>query len=456
MVRAGTAFSVVRHRRFIDHPLPELVWIDLTDGVGLVEVEQEEEVEASFDDLCDQFIEFREDNLANTCAAALRYSLPSKLQLDVLREQIEDFRAYRRQRFSLFRKGALVEETTISNNISALLRFLGYLHYEQASALKESGASLDMGVFALPNINLLVLEYVQWLEQRRGSKARAADDTSFQPVSPVTLATYLNALVSMVKFQLRHDMHLCDPLLDQLRNLRSQAESYATTQKKYEKVHPQWCSWKQLQAAREKCRSAFDQLPQADDDAQYLLHLRELCLLGFFTICPPPRCFIVRLLEWNKTLVQDTSGRWAVDLTDLSHAASRHKTHKQKGAMLLPLPKSLYPYLALLRQLTPRGDGPVFPASRRAATSSLSTLCISPVVFTSFVKTTSSKYTEGGKGPNPSLLRSIFTTWLYVLQYDTEDAFLQEIKASSAKWKAHSEQMAATVCNKDLIYQHNA
>ena len=450
VVRAGTAFSVVRHRRFIDRPLAELVWIDLTDGVGSAEVEQEEEVEASFDDLCDQFIEFREDNLANTCAAALRYSLPAKLQSDVLREQIEDFRAYRRQRFSLFRKGTLVEETTISNNVSALLRFLGYLHYEQASVLEESGASsLDMSVFALPNINLLVLAYVQWLEQRRGSKARAADDTSFQPVSPATVASYLNGLVSIVKFQLRHDMHLRDPLLDQLRNLRSQAESYAMTQKKYERVHPQWCSWQQLQAAREKCRSAFDQLPEGgnddDDAANYLLHLRELCLLGFFTICPPPRCSIVRLLEWNKTLVQDASGRWMIDLTDLTHAATRHKTHKRKGAMMLPLPKAVYPYLALLR-----GDGPVFPASRRAAAS------MGPTAFTSFVKQTFSKYSEGGKGPNPSLLRSIFTTWLYGLQYDTEDAFLQEIKASSAKWKAHSEQMAATVYNKDIMYQQKA
>jgi hypothetical protein len=56
--------------------------------------------------------------------------------------------------------------------------------------------------------------------------------------------------------------------------------------------------------------------------------------------------------------------------------------------------------------------------------------------------------------PNPSLLRSIFTTWLYGIQYDTEDAFLQQIKASSARWKAHSEQIAATVYNRELIYQH--
>ena len=458
VVRAGTAFSAVRHRRFIDRPLAELVWVDLTDGVGSAEVEQEEEVEASFDDLCDQFIEFREDNLNNSCAAALRYSLPSKLQSDVLKEQVESFRAYRRQRFSLFRKGPLVEESTVSGNISALLRFLGYLHYEQPSVVVECGTLLDMNVFALPNINFLVLNYVEWLEQRRGNKPRAADDTSFQPVSCTTVSNYLNGLVSIVKFQLRHDLPLRDPLLDQLRNLRSQAESYSMAQKKFEKVHPQWCSWQDLQVAREKCRAAFDQLhgEREQADVASLLHLRELCLLGFFTICPPPRCSIVRLLEWNKTLVQDSGGRWMIDLTDLSHAATRHKTHKRKGAMLLPLPKSLYPYLTLLRQLTPHGSGPVFPALRRTSLSSSpssASLCMGPNVFTSFVKTTFSKYTEGGKGPNPSLLRSIFTTWLYGLRYDTEDTFLQEIKASSAKWKAHSEQMAATVYNKDVVYQ---
>ena len=391
VVRAGTAFSVVRHRRFIDRPLAELVWIDLTDGVGSVEVGKEEEMEASFDDLCDQFIEFREDNV-NLSAANLRYSLPNKLQSDVLREQIEAFRAHRRQRFSLFRKGALVEETTISNNISSLLRFLGYLHYEHASVLADSGTSLDMSVFALPKINLLVLDYVQWLEQRRGSKARAADDSSFQPVSSATIASYVNNLISIVKYQLRLDLHLRDPLLDQLRSLRSQADSYAVTQKKFERVYPQWCSWQELQVAREKCRSTFDQLSDSEQgNVSYLLHLREVCLLGFFTICPPPRCSIVRLLEWNQTLVQDVSGRWAIDLTDLSHAASRHKTHKRKGAMLLPLPKCLYPYLALLRQLTPRGEGPVFASSRRAASSVAS---MGPTAFTSFVKATFSKYTD--------------------------------------------------------------
>ena len=453
VVRAGSATSAVRRSRFIDRPLAELVWIDLTDGVGMVEVEEEEAVETSYEELCDQYIEFREDNVNQTCAAALRYSLPVKLQSDVLRDQIVAFRGYRRQRFSLFRKGPLVEESTISGNISALLRFLGYLHYEQSETL--SGSPLDMSVFTLPSISVLVLSYVEWLEQRRGNKRQAAGDTTFQAVSCATVANYLNGLVSIVKFQLRNDLCSRDQLLDQLRNLRSQAESYSMTQKKFEKVHPAWCSWQELQQAREMCRSAFDgRSASAGQDAEYLLHLREVCILSFFTICPPPRCSVLRLLEWNKTLVKDAKNHWVMDLTDLSHAATRHKTHKRKGALLLPLPALLYPYLTALRQLTPGGDGAVFPAGLLSGrVSSATSRFMGPTGFTLFVKTTFGKYTEGGKTPNPSLLRSIFTTWLYGLQYDSEDSYLQEIKASSAQYKAHSEMMARTVYNKELVYQ---
>ena len=453
VVRPGSALSAIRRRRFIDRPLAEQVWIDLTDGVGTVEAEQEEAMETSYEELCDQYIEFREDNVNQTCAAALRYSLPVKLQSALLRQQIVEFREYRRQRFSLFRKGPLVEESTVAGNISALLRFLGYLHYEHSETLNS--APLDMSVFTLPTINVLVLSYVEWLEQRRGNKRQAVDDTAFQAVSCATVANYLNGLVSIVKFQLREDLRSRDHLLDQLRNLRSQAESYSMTQKRFEKVHPAWCSWQELQVAREKCRSAFDSRSESEaGDASYLLHLRELCALSFFTICPPPRCSILRLLEWNKTLVKDAKDHWVMDLTDLSHAATRHKTHKKKGALLLPLPAVLYPYLTRLRQLTPDKDGAVFPVGLLSCrVSSATSQFMAPTGFTLFVKTTFGKYTENGKTPNPSLLRSIFTTWLYGLQYDSEDKYLQEIKASSAQYKAHSEVMARTVYNKELVYQ---
>ena len=463
IIRAGTARSATRHRRFLDRTLSDQMWIDLTEETGsTATTEAEEAMEQSLDDLCDHYIEFRDDNVNNPVAASLKYSLPAKHQSDVLKGQIEQFRAYRRERFSLFRRGPLVEETTIASNISALLRFLGYLFYEQESALH--GAPLDMSVFALDDINRLVLGYVEWLERRRGSRRQ---DDVFQPVSCATVANYINALVSIVKFQLRADVAQRDRLLEQLRNLRSQAESYSMTSKRFQKVHPEWCSWPDLQLAREKCREAFDRSTgtvHEDDDNDtsprgeqqrrraHLLQLRELCLMGLFTICPPPRCSVIRLLEWDKTLVQDEDQRWMLDLTDLSHAATRHKTHKRKGAMQLPLSAMLSTYLSRLRKASPADGGAVFASGVTPASSSLSAL-MSSTSFTSFVKQTFRKYTPDGRAPNPSLLRSIFTTWLYSLRYDTEDTFLQQIKASSAKWKAHSEHVAATVYNKEAVYQ---
>ena len=83
-----------------------------------------------------------------------------------------------------------------------------------------------------------MLNYVEWLEQRRGKKRQALDSDNFQPVTCATVANYLNGLIGIVKFQLRHDLPKRDSLLDQLRNLRSQAESYSVTQKKFEKAHP--------------------------------------------------------------------------------------------------------------------------------------------------------------------------------------------------------------------------
>ena len=179
----------------------------------------------SFDDLCDHFIEFREDNVNNPVAATLRYSLPAKQQSDVLKEQIEHFRVYRRERFRCFVE-ATGKETTIASNISALLRFLGYLFYEQEEALH--GAPLDMTVFALDDINQLVLSYVEWLDD--DVEKRAAQSDTSQPVSCATVADYLNGLISIVKFQLCDDLDRRDRLLDQLRNLRSQAESYSMMQ----------------------------------------------------------------------------------------------------------------------------------------------------------------------------------------------------------------------------------
>ena len=75
-----------RQRRFFSRSAAELIWIDLTDDVDTTEsgsCEFRQELEQSYEDLADNYIEFREDNVNNQDAASLRYSLPAKFHSDV-------------------------------------------------------------------------------------------------------------------------------------------------------------------------------------------------------------------------------------------------------------------------------------------------------------------------------------------------------------------------------------
>ena len=140
---------------------------------------------------------------------------------------------------------------------------------------------------------------------------------------------------------------------------------------------------------------------------------------------------------------------WVLDLTDLSHAATRHKTHKKRERCGCHCPRCC---LRICRCSDRR-------VLDRWGFDLVCYFLYGTDEFDfvhSFVKQTFRKYTTvttHGQAHNPSLLRSIFTTWRYSLRYDTEDPFLQQIKASSTKWKAHSEHVAATVYNKELMYQ---
>jgi hypothetical protein len=56
--------------------------------------------------------------------------------------------------------------------------------------------------------------------------------------------------------------------------------------------------------------------------------LKALVCLMFYTIAPPPRCSIVRLLQWRTTLVKKRSdpSRYVIDLLNNPDApASQHK-----------------------------------------------------------------------------------------------------------------------------------
>ena len=136
-MRAGTASSAVRRRRFIDRPLAELVWIDLTDGVGTVEVEQEED-DGGRATTSSAITSSSSERTTSTTRARRRCAtrLPAKLQSDVLQEQIADFRAVSKTALLAVPPWTAGGRDHDLGQHQSLLRFLGYLHYEQASELE--------------------------------------------------------------------------------------------------------------------------------------------------------------------------------------------------------------------------------------------------------------------------------------------------------------------------------
>ena len=97
---------------------------------------------------------------------------------------------------------------------------------------------------------------------------------------------------------------------------------------------------------------------------------------------------------------------------------TRHKTHKRKGAMLLPVPRSIYKYLSQLRSTW--APEPVFPDRTPLQAIVIVYRHVSlpepPPRSRRSSRRRSASTRDNGKGPNPSLLRSIFTTWLYGLK----------------------------------------
>ena len=124
---------------------------------------------------------------------------------------------------------------------------------------------------------------------------------------------------------------------------------------------------------------------------------------------------------WLQQQQQDSDdGQWMLDLTDPSHAATRHKTHKKKGRHAAPFADgSSITYLTQLREMHQCRQAAMrcfLSGTTSSRTSVRPGTCLGPGSFTSFVKATFAKYLDGGQAPNPTLLRSIFTTWLYGLQ----------------------------------------
>ena len=154
-----------------------------------------------------------------------------------------------------------------------------------------------------------------------------------------SIANYLNSIVVLAKFYFV-DNPLADVsftaervdtefVLAGLRRVRAQTNAKAKGEAVQKPLHAQWLSWPQCQQVRRACQAAYEATiaaAAAGKSAKRLL--KSLVCLMFYTIAPPPRCSIVRLLQWRTTLVKKRSdpSRYVIDLLNNPDApASKHK-----------------------------------------------------------------------------------------------------------------------------------
>jgi hypothetical protein len=184
-------------------------------------------------------------------------------------------------------------------------------------------------------------------------------------------------------------------MLDGLRRIRSQTNAQAKQESKQKDVtdSKKWLTWRQAQNVREKALLALEEAFESIE--KQVRALQRAVLLIFFTIAPPPRyeshfctrvngfahrCSIIRLLEWNVTLVKSPtdSQRYVVDLKSHPNApAANHKTVKHYRRALLPLPLMMTEYLERLRE--ERKTGFVFLNHKRKQYSASEFFCASMV-----------------------------------------------------------------------------
>jgi hypothetical protein len=118
-------------------------------------------------------------------------------------------------------------------------------------------------------------------------------------------------------------------VLHGLRRVRSQTNAKAKTEAIHKPLHAQWLSWPECQLVRQECLRAHD-TAVAERKSTSTIHglLKTLVCLMFYTIAPPPRCSVVRLLQWRTTLVKKRADptRYVIDLLNNPDApASQHK-----------------------------------------------------------------------------------------------------------------------------------
>ena len=188
-------------------------------------------------------------------------------------QQLREYAAWRTDEFNASRTAVQVVDTTVESDSSTALRFLGYLKQT------EGQTHPSIKLFAHPNLGQWTERYLKWLKNDLGLKSS-------------TLAVYCNSVLSVATYALTlvSETERNAVPLEQLVNLRKQAESISKQEKLFEVKSKHWLSWEQAQEARVH---AFEQYAQAKEDGVPLAErsrlLRDCLVLAFHTLQPPDR-----------------------------------------------------------------------------------------------------------------------------------------------------------------------
>ena len=214
----------------------------------------------------------------------------------ILETEFKQYESFRNAPFNRFRTGASVVSTTIESDRSNALRWLGYV-------TTQFGQAPTVKLFASPR----VAEWTEhWMTHLRSLGLKAS-----------TLAVYCNGVISVSSFALTLVEEPDSCPVDQLCNLRRQAESLAKGDRLFETVSKNWISWLDAQKARQEAVKLF--YAETNKYMKGIL-LRECMLLAFLTLQPPDRVGVVRRLRLGNTLYK-TKGEelYTVNLSTLRH-----------------------------------------------------------------------------------------------------------------------------------------
>ena len=349
--------------------------------------------------------------------------------------QLGSFKDFQTKILECRREGAAVATATATSDVSTFLRFAGWLK----SMNHEPMQCLSMFLSVTAD--------------------DAQDFTTFltgtREVSYGTVANYLNSLLNMMSYvsanaqsleSIHHapfDVANFDTLTKCTKNLRQQAESQAKRDKLYKHRKTDWISWSEAKDTRHAVMKKVAEMPKNISRTKKLTLLTDALVINLFTVMPPDRCSVIRLLSVMDTLKQEKDNdNYYIDLTRF-----KHKTAKFYGPSMTPISPLITPLLKRFLGETQSfefteygGDEEHNRTHRRYlfAQQADATQPLSSGHWCTRVKAAFRRHHSGGKAPCPTLLRSSFITALR-----SSNAPLSTLQSAAIAQK-HSMQMQSS------------